>query len=161
MAGLISTPVSNLISRDGETVSLVLKKCIDQKAIASIKINHVWIQKSDKKIRMAQSSGGGGILFQANQTSRIKGQAHVSPIRFETRSEFQGTPLKPNPTGVIGSHLHKNLFETPRNNIAGRNFVGVVPKINFKNEFGNSFEDLRESRTVGGGGMRLREKKSK
>lgn len=51
----------------------------------------------------------------------------------------------------MASYMHKNNFESPRNLNTRRDFVGVIPRISIKNEYGNHFEEeMHDTRTLGG-----------
>ena len=87
---------------------------------------------------MARSSAGGLNFKSGNLSPPTKSKLRPETLGFETKSEYQGNILKRNPTAVMPSQMQRN-YESPRNLNGRKDFVGVIPRISVKNEFGNNF----------------------
>lgn len=131
-------------------------------ALAELKINHAKVQQSDKMPLMARSSTG-GFKLRTNQSppGRLNpNQIQQESNNFETRSEFQGNRLRKNMNShVEGARFKTKQFEVDRprkiwgdrDGLGGSRVVGGL-----RNEFKDSFDDVHETRTIGGGVTRTK-----
>ena len=86
LAGVITSPTSNLASKEGERFSLSLQKCIDPSAVVDLRVNNVWMQQIEKTPNMARSSAG-GFYLRNNQSPQARNKPAKNQMdNFETRS---------------------------------------------------------------------------
>lgn len=85
LAGVVSIGASTLATREGETFSLPLQKCVDTGASLEMKVNHAWVPQERPSLGQAKSTMG-PLLMRPTSPQNVRVSKNLPLEQVETRS---------------------------------------------------------------------------